>query len=313
MNYNLKKKYFLQFIFLTVLIVILSFVGCSNQNSKEADGDIDLYFIDSNKTKLVTMSYKLKSDVISEKIQEIIEQMNKKSHKINYLPVIPDTVKIIDTYIMEKTLYIDFDANYQQMGVVDELLCHSALVLTMTQLEEIDYVSFTVNKNQLTDLNGKSRNNMKASDFVDNSGSSINAYQELNVILYYANKAGDKLIPTNYSGIFAQNTSVEKFIIDRLIKGPTDTDLYRTLPSSLKLISVTTKDGICYVNFDSTFLEDKLDITPQVQLYSVVNSLAELAYVNKVQISINGETDKKFRDYIILQDSLNRNLDIIAQ
>ena len=65
------------------------------------------------------------------------------------------------------------------------------------------------------------------------------------------------------------------------------------------------------MNFDSTFLEEALGVTPEVQLYSVVNSLVELPYVNKVQISINGETDRKFRDYVSLRDAFNRNLDLI--
>ena len=114
-----------------------------------------------------------------------------------------------------------------------------------------------------------------------------------------------------YSGFYAQNPPVEKFIIDRLMKSPADQTLKSPLPSDLKLISVTTKDGICYVNFDSTFLEEALGVTPEVQLYSVVNSLVELPYVNKVQISINGETDRKFRDYVSLRDAFNRNLDLI--
>ncbi len=313
MIYDKKSRCSIIFLIMAVMSVMIIAGACSKKDSEAENGNINLYFVDSNQTNLVTIAYEVKSETILEQVEEVIEQMNKKSKKINYLPAIPDTVQIMNIDVSDKILYMDFDVNYLQMQTVDELLCRAAIVLTMTQLYEIDYVSFTVNQQPLTDSSGNPRGSMKASDFVDSSGSNINAYQELEVVLYYASESGDSLTAVNYSGLYAQNTSVEKFIIDRLIKGPTNSKLKRTLPSDLKLISVTTKDGICYVNFDSTFLNETLGVTPEVQLYSVVNSLVELAYVNKVQISINGETDKKFREYVSLQDAFNRNLDIIKQ
>ncbi len=305
---NKKSRVSVVVILATVIVGMLLFTACGKQKATYGNGAVDLYFVDSNQTNLVTISYEIKNEKVTDKVREILEQMNKKSKKINYIPAIPDSVNISNVLVSDKTLYIDFDSNYLQMKKVEELLCRSAIVLTMTQLNEIDYVSFKVNHNQYLSATG-----MKAADFVDNSGSNINAYQELEVVLYYANESGDKLIATNYSGLYAQNTSVEKFIIERLIKGPTNSNYKRTLPSGLKLVSVITKDGICYVDFDSTFLEGRIDVQPEIQLYSVVNSLVELAYVNKVQISINGETDKKYRDYVSLQDAFNRNLDIIIE
>lgn len=298
-------------VFLILISAILILGACGEEYSETEYGDINLYFVDSDQTNLVTMTYGVKSETVSGQVEEVMEQMNKKSKKINYLPAIPDQVHVLSINITDKILYMDFDAGYLQMKVVEELLCRSAIVLTMSQINGIDYVIFTVNQQPLTDSFGNPRGSMKATDFVDNSGSSINAYQEKKAVLYYANESGEQLVAEEYSGLYAQNTSVEKFIIDRLMKSPANHTLKSPLPSNLKLISVTTKDGICYVNFDSTFLEETLGVTPEVQLYSVVNSLVELPHVNKVQISINGETDRKFRDYVSLQDTFNRNLDII--
>ncbi len=310
MIYRKKSRSHIAVIIFLILTALL-LGACGEEHSEGAYGDIHLYFVDSNQTKLVTMTYGLKSGTVSGQVEEVLEQMNKKSKKINYLPAIPDQVHVLSTSVTDKILYVDFDAGYLQMKVVEELLCRSAIVLTMSQLNEIDYVIFTINQQPLADASGNPRGSMKASDFVGESGSSINAYQEKKAVLYYANESGDRLVAEEYSGLYAQNTPVEKFIIDRLMKSPSGHSLKSPLPSDLKLISVTTKDGICYVNFDSTFLEETLGVTPEVQLYSVVNSLVELPYVNKVQISINGETDRKFRDYVSLRDAFNRNLDLI--
>ena len=72
-----------------------------------------------------------------------------------------------------------------------------------------------------------------------------------------------------------------------------------------------TKDGICYVNFDNSFLTESTDVSPELEIYSIVNSLCELSYINKVQISINGETNVKFKDSISLEYTFTRNLDIV--
>ena len=68
-------------------------------------------------------------------------------------------------------------------------------------------------------------------------------------------------------------------------------------------MSVTTKDGICYVNFDSTFL---------ITIYSIVDSLVEGAGVRQVQITINGESNAKYMEKVDLSQPLNEEQDWIA-
>ena len=47
-------------------------------------------------------------------------------------------------------------------------------------------------------------------------------------------------------------------------------------------------------------------------IYSVVNSLVELNNVNKVQITINGETNIMFRESVSLSTVFERNLNIVT-
>ena len=54
-------------------------------------------------------------------------------------------------------------------------------------------------------------------------------------------------------------------------------------------------DGICYISLDQTFLNQNPEISEQVVLYSIVNSMTNLNTVVKVQISINGDTSGKCR------------------
>lgn len=48
-----------------------------------------------------------------------------------------------------------------------------------------------------------------------------------------------------------------------------------------KLLSVTTVDGVCYVNFDAGFTNQDYEIQEPIVIYSIVNSLSELSTVSK--------------------------------
>lgn len=71
--------------------------------------------------------------------------------------------------------------------------------------------------------------------------------------------------------------------------------LLATIPSETKLITITVVDGVCYVNLDEMFLNQNQEISEPVVLYSIVDSLTELTGIDKVQISINGDTSGKCR------------------
>ena len=53
------------------------------------------------------------------------------------------------------------------------------------------------------------------------------------------------------------------------------------------------------------------NVTADVVIYSIVNSLVELSNVNKVQIAVNGKTDIVFRETFNLVNLYERNLELI--
>jgi germination protein M len=53
------------------------------------------------------------------------------------------------------------------------------------------------------------------------------------------------------------------------------------------------------------------NVTTDVTIYSIVNSLVELSNINKVQFSIEGNKDGKFRDKYELSTIFERNLSLI--
>ena len=107
---------------------------------------------------------------------------------------------------------------------------------------------------------------------------------------------------------YNSNVSREKLIVGKLMKGPETSAPKATINPDTNLLSVTTKDGICYVNFDKTFLKGAYDVKPQVTIYSLVNSLTQGTGVGKVQISINGENHVKYMQTVDLSQPLEADL-----
>ncbi|MBR1440375.1 MAG: GerMN domain-containing protein, partial [Lachnospiraceae bacterium] len=112
--------------------------------------------------------------------------------------------------------------------------------------------------------------------------------------------------------VYNSNISLEKIVLEELIKGPEEGAAYGpTINPETKVISVSVKDGTCYVNFSEQFLKQPYTIKSDVTIYSIVNSLSELSNINKVQLSINGETNTTYLDSVTLTTVFERNLDII--
>ena len=78
--------------------------------------------------------------------------------------------------------------------------------------------------------------------------------------------------------------------------GPKGKKARKTIPDETKLINVAVVDGSCYVHLDENFKNHNYEIQEAVVIYSIVNSLASLGNIERVQISINGDTSGIYRD-----------------
>ena len=65
------------------------------------------------------------------------------------------------------------------------------------------------------------------------------------------------------------------------------------------------------MDLSEEFLTPMNNVTSQTVLYSIVNSLVELPGINRVQISIDGNTDVTYRDNVSLTTVFERNLDLV--
>lgn len=302
------KKWIIYF-FLPVFVCLLA-AGCDSGSEEEAGG-YQIWYMNQEETRLDFEYRELQAKNTEGLLKEALELLREKPEDEGCKPVLPENVRIESYQIEHDQLYLNFSVEYMDMPKVYEVLCRAAIVRTLCQLPDINYVGFRVADQPLMDLKGKAVGLMNEEQFIENAGEEINAYRTADLTLYYTNETGDKLVTQRVPMEYNSNISLEKLIVERLIAGPPYDGAYPTIPAGTKLVSVSVRDEICYVTLDEGFLATGYNVTESIPIYSIVNSLVRNTDAQKVQISINGETNRIFRESISFDTIFERNEDLV--
>lgn len=303
------------FLVVTLVSGCSTFKNSSNDKKESKEGlesdEIIVYFLSHDQTKLIQKKEKIQSKTPKEKVEEAIKKIRNVETNLEYQSPFPQSL-VVDKVLLEKNqLYLYFNKEYENLENVQEVLLRAAIVRTVVQIEGVDCVSFYVNDLPLEDHSKKMVGAMTKDSFVENIGAQINSIDTTNITLYYATEDGDKLVAVDQNVYTSSNVSKEKLVLEHMLEKPKQEGVLKTIPDGTQLLSVSTMDGICFVNLDSGFLKHNFNISEPVVIYSIVNTLCELPTVNKVQISVNGETKIKYREKMGLDQIYERNLDLV--
>ena len=298
-------------LFLLLMIFAMLLGGCGKEEITE--GETVVYHLNKDGTSIVPVAYEITGDSPEVRVEEFLAKLEEVPESVDLRRTIPENVKISSYTLDRKQLYVDFNAEYLKLDKATEVLVRAAIVKTMVQIEEVSFVGIRVMGDALKDSKGSSIGLMNENTFLDNMGSEENATKIVNLNLYFANKIGDKLINQSTVIEYNANVALEKVVVEQLIAGPSETGYYPTIPKDTKLMSITTKDGVCYVNLDTGFTSQGYDVLGTVTIYSIVNSLTELPDISGVQILVNGETSITYKDNISLETTFQMNPEMIEK
>lgn len=284
--------------------------GCEKKYDPNA---FHVFYIDEEKTSLVSMEYDLKATDVDGQIQELIDELSADTGRVDYIQSIPANVEVLKYKLQDGFLMLYFNSAYEKMNEVDEVLCRAAVVRTMVQLDDINNVAFFVENEPVADASGEIVGAMNDSSFIDNPREDIQTIQETELTLYFASADGKSLVKEVQIARYNSNVSTEKLIIEHLLESPTSENAQSAIPTDTQLINVSVLDGICVVNFDEGFKNYNYDISEEVVIYSIVNSLTELDTIKAVQISVNGETNMVYREKMSLEEQYTRDLTLVTE
>lgn len=306
---------------LLLLVCLCLAAGCSageppqefpeeSPEKTESQG-LKLYYLNDDRTKVLSMPYEIKGYALTTKISNMLTALEAVLWTQEELDVLADKNPIVGFEVKpDELLSLQFAADYSMVHTTTSVLRRAAIVKTLCQLDGISAVEIYLGAQPLLHSNGKPVGMMRAENFVDSTGENTEFYQEENVTVYFADETGEKLLASNLKIIYDGTVPTERLVVQQLLEGPVTQGKQATIPGGTVLNRIAVKNGVCYVDFSEEFLEKRDGISAQVTVYSVVNSLAELSGIYKVQILINGESKKNYynMDFSV---ALERNLDIV--
>ncbi len=300
--------------FAAVLIMgLLLCTACGDRRAAQDGALYKIYYVNNEETKIVEREYVSGTTDSELLFAEFLEQLAHISEKMEYETLLDKEISVVGHTLDSGLLTLDFDGSYHNLRGTREILVRASIVRTMTQLPGVERIAFTVMGEQLMDASGAAVGVMAADTFIENAGNEINAYEKVDLKLYFANETGDSLVEENRRNVvYNSNISLEKLVVEKLVQGPMTQGAYPTINPTTKIVSVTVKDGTCYVNLSNEFLSQPYNVASDVTIYSITNSLVELSNVNRVQISVNGETNISYRENMSLNNVFERNLDILV-
>lgn len=301
-------------LFLVAVLVmgLLLCTACADRRRVQEGTSYKIYYVNNDETKLVEREYVSGTSDGALLLEELLEQLALISEKMEYETLLEKEISVAGHTLDNGLLTLDFDESYHYLRGTREILVRASIVRTLAQIQGVERITFTVNGEQLTDAAGAAVGVMAADTFIENAGNEINAYEKVDLRLYFANEAGDSLVEENRRNVvYNSNISLEKLVVEKLVEGPMAEGAYPTVNPTTKIVSVTVKDGTCYVNLSNEFLNQPYNVASDVTIYSITNSLVELSNVNRVQISVNGETNISYRENMSLNNIFERNLDIL--
>lgn len=291
---------------------LLLLTACGNGQQEQEGTAYKIYYVNNEETKIVEREYVSGTTDGRLLMEELLEQLTHISEKMDYETLLGKEISVEGHTLDNGLLTLDFGESYHNLKGTREILVRASIVRTLTQIPNVERMAFTVRGEQLTDAAGAAVGVMAADTFIENAGNEINAYEKVDLKLYFANETGDSLVEENRRNVvYNSNISLEKLVVEKLVEGPTTEGAYPTVNPTTKIVSVNVKDGTCYVDLNNDFLSQPYNVASDVTIYSITNSLVELSNVNRVQISVNGESNISYRENISLNNVFERNLDIL--
>ncbi len=269
---------------ITAIAIMLSFGACRSDKKKQT-----AYFGLRNGHALAEEQVWIDNGLTAEEealslVTRLLDGPGDQEH----VKTIPEGTTLISLKIKEKTATVNLSQEFEKTkDNAERLLAIYSVVATLCNVEGISRVQILVNGRSVKyassgeDIGILSMNNVITDD-------EITRKQTMVVELYFGTEDGEGITKQQRMLEVKNNESMEKTIINELLSGPSDYGI-RLIPSDVKLLSIETKDKLCYLNMSREFSAID-DDTAYMAIYSVVNTITGgLHQIEGVQFLVDGE------------------------
>ncbi len=133
------------------------------------------------------------------------------------------------------------------------------------------------------------------------------------VDLYFTRVTDTALKVVSMKKVVEKGDNLPFNAMEALMEGPHgDADLYAPVPEGVKVLSVTTKSDIAYVDFSEEIMYAGFGSEGELAMVScIVNTLVSLPGIGKAQILVEGEKVESLGGHVFVGSPLSRMSDLL--
>lgn len=227
-----------------VLLSAISLTGCGGEEPQGTP--VDISYLNKSETKLVTEKHYLTSTETKDMIVEVLTLLCSVPDNKELKATLTSGINIITYSYDGEQVIVSLGEKYRELSRTTEVLTRAALVRSLTNIPEVNYVMLTINGESLTDTSGNAIGAMTSDMFVNNAGAQVEAVEStVTLRLYFANEEGDGLVAVNRElahNADISNVPMEKLVVEQLISG---LQMMRPIRPSARIPSwSTSRSGI---------------------------------------------------------------------
>lgn len=183
------------------------------------------------------------------------------------------------------------------------------ITLTLCQVEGVDAVTIDVEGEAIPYRN---RQLLRAGDVFLSGGAEEPV--QWTADLFFLSSDGYSLGLEQRVVSVSENDTLTSAVLGALLSGSESDGLSLPFPKDAHLLSAWVEDGVCYVNFDAPFLEEKPspDSQARLLLYAIVDTLCRLPEVSSVHLLVEGEAPDQYGG-VPTGSPLEANYDLVKQ
>ena len=250
---------------------------------------------DSDQGLIVPLTVDLGQNAVSE--QELLERYLRGPGQEDLLLPCPKATRLQSVERSGFTITVNLTREYAGLTGVDGSIADACLAMTLLQLEGIRAVRIRAMGDADTVLrdNTLSENDLLLFDSGEESGNT-------ELTLYFADSEGKYLLAEKRSIPYTEPQQLPEQVVELMIAGPQSVGMYPTLPQGTDLLDINVENGVCAVDFNGDFYNNRPqeERAEQLTLMSVVNSLCQVEGVDQVQFYVEG---RRLRTYTYLDIS----------
>lgn len=280
------RRYVMLFLLGVVLVLICS--GCSK--TKEKTIPVTFYYRNSG------VDYGTPDGIIGSETRVFNDDLPTYStflnlyfeeHIQNELLVspFPEGLTCINTYLDDGVLTVVLSDEFGQLVGVERSIATACITKTLTQFEPVTGVCLETMSSVEDGLRPAV---LTDKDYVYQDMAAVDT--EVAIKLYFSDANGRYLVATERKSYFNDAEQIPTYIVQELIKGPSERGQLGVMPEGTELRGVEVVDGVCTVDFSNEFLLNRPDTAAleRMLILAIVNSLTELESIRSVNFLVEG-------------------------